>query len=112
MEILRGRSLNEAERAAFQILELAYEATKSPPCGDPEAFRRYVEQLNSIDAPGWSRLLKILTLMRLGHADPDYVTAVKRGIMRSIDNCSGDNLSVYYYALAALKNIRPLCQET
>jgi hypothetical protein len=110
MEVLRGRGLNEAERAAFQILELAYEAASNPPCGNPEALRLYLERLSGIDAPGWSRLLKILTQIYLGRSDPDYVAAVKRGILRSIDSCSG-NLSVYYYALKALEKVKPLCQK-
>jgi hypothetical protein len=111
VETLRGRGLDEKERAAFQILELAYETASNPPCNNPETLRRYLERLNSIDAPGWSRLLKILTQIHLGHADTDYTSTVKRGILWTIDNCNGDNLSAYYYVLKALEKNKPLCEH-
>jgi len=109
IEMLRGRGLDEKERAALQILELAYETASNPPCNSPETLRRYLERLNSIDAPGWSRLLKISTQIHLGHADTDYISTVKREILWTIDNCNGDNLSAYYYALKALERAKPLC---
>jgi len=112
MEILRGRSLDERERAALQILELAYEATSNPPCNSPEALRRHTEKLDSINAPGWSRLLKILEQIRLGYANPDYISAIKRGIMRTIDKCSDDNLSICYFALTTIEKAKPLCGQT
>ena len=70
MEILRNRNLDEKERAAFQVLEVAYEAAANPPCGDQEALKRYAERLNGIHTPGWSFLLKISTQMHLSYADP------------------------------------------
>jgi hypothetical protein len=112
MEILRNRSLDEKERAAFQVLEVAYKAAANPPCGDQEALRRYAEKLNSIHTPGWSFLLKILTQIHLGYADPKHVAVIKRGILRTIERCSGDNLSIYYFALSAIDRIKPLCQNT
>jgi hypothetical protein len=71
VETWRGRDLDERKRATFQILELAYETASNPPCNNPETLRRYLERLNSIDAPG-CRLLKISTQIYLGHANPDY----------------------------------------
>jgi hypothetical protein len=111
MEVLRSKSLDEKERAALQVLEVAYEAAANPPCSNPEALRRYAEKLNSIHTPGWSLLLKILTQVLFGYANPSYVAAVKRGILQTIDKCSGDNLSIYYFALSAIDRIKPLCQN-
>ena len=110
MEILRNRNLDEKERAALQILEVVYEAASSP-CGGQEALRRYVEKLSGINAPGWSFILKILAYIHLGYADPSYIAVVRRGILRTIDKCSGDNLSIYYFALSAIDRIKPLCER-
>jgi hypothetical protein len=94
------------------VLEVAYEAAASPPCGDQEALKRYAERLNSIHTPGWSFLLKILMQMRLGYADPKQMAVIKRRILRIIERCSGNNLSTYYFALSAIDRIKPLCQNT
>ncbi len=105
IEILRNRNLGEKERASLQVLEVAYEVAANPPCN--EALRRYVEKLDSIYTPGWSLLLKILTLIHLG---TDYVSAVKRGILQTIDRCNGDNLSIYYFALSVTDRVEPPCK--
>jgi hypothetical protein len=110
MDILRSRNLDEKERAALEILEVLY-AVANTPCGDREMLMRYVEKINSIDAPGWSRLLKILALIHLDSADKDYTSTVKMGILRTIDRCTGDNLSIYYYALKVLEKAKPLCKS-
>jgi hypothetical protein len=81
-----------------------------PPCGNQEALYAYAEKLNSIHTPGWSFLLKVLAQIYLGYADPSYVAIVKRGILRTIDKCSGDNLSIYYFALSAIDRAKPLCR--
>jgi hypothetical protein len=50
--------------------------------------------------------------MRLGYADPKHIAAIKRGILRTIERCSGSNMSIYYFALSAVDRIKPLCQNT
>lgn len=111
MEVLSyNKSLDEKERAALQVLEVVYEAAANPPCNDPEV-KRYAEKLNNIHTPGWSSLLKILAQIHLGYASPDHVATVKRGILKAIDRCNGDNLSIYYFALTAIDRIKPLCQN-
>jgi len=50
--------------------------------------------------------------MHLGYADPKHIAVIKRGISRTIEKCSGDNLSIYYFALLAIDRIKPLCQNT
>ncbi len=107
MRVLSNRSLDEKERVALQVLEVAYEVAANPPCNNREAFRHYVEKLEGIHTPGWSFLLKILTLMRLGYTD---VATVKKGILRTIERCSGDNLSIYYFALSVIDRVKPLCK--
>ena len=106
MGVLRNKTLDEEEHAALQVLEVTYETVANPPCNDPEALRRYAEKLNNIHTPGWSLPLKALTLAHLGHAE---YAGIKRGILRTIDKCSGDDLSIYYFALSAIERIKPLC---
>jgi len=49
--------------------------------------------------------------MHLSYADPKHIAVIKRGILRTIERCSGDNLSIYYFALSAIDRIKPLCQN-
>ncbi|MFZ8810677.1 MAG: hypothetical protein ACO2PN_21535 [Pyrobaculum sp.] len=106
MGVLRNKTLDEEEHAALQVLEVAYEAAANPPCNDWDAPRRYAERLEGIHTPGWSLLLKALTLAHLGHAE---YAGIKRGILWTIYRCNGGNLSIYYFALSATD--KQLCRQ-
>jgi hypothetical protein len=70
LELLKLRNLDEEEKAMLKILQTAYEAALNPPCGDPEALRRYAQSVR--DVPELNEriwLLKTLVLMHLTDVD-------------------------------------------
>jgi hypothetical protein len=106
LNILRSRNLDEKDKAALEILELAHEATKS--CNDPKALRQYVEEISNVQTYGWASMLKTLVLVHLIN-DEDYKEDVKLAVLWTIKNCQCDNLSVCHFAYRMLGKAKPLC---
>jgi hypothetical protein len=102
LELLRSRNLDEKEKAALEILEVAREAA---PCNNTKAL---LEKIGSVQTRGWASLLKALATAHLT-CDQDYKDDVKRAVLWTVKRCHCDNLSICYFAYRILNRIKPLC---
>jgi hypothetical protein len=108
LNLLKSRDLDEKEKAALEILEAAGEVAASPPCGNPEALRRYAEKIHSVQTYGWASVLKALVTTHLT-CGPDYKDDVKLALLWAAKRCGCDNPSICYFAYRLLNRIKPLC---
>jgi hypothetical protein len=106
LELLRSRNLDEKEKAALEILEVAREAAANPPCGNTKAF---LEKISRVQTSGWASLLKALVAAHLT-CGQDYKDDVKRAVLWTVERCRCDNLSICYFAYRILNRIKPLCR--
>jgi hypothetical protein len=108
LNTLRSRNLNEKERTALEVLEVAYDAVADPPC-TPQRLLRYMEKLQSVETTGWALLLKILVSMHISGADQDYAEGVKQGMLKSIKSGNCDNTTVCQFVYGIIDKVVPLC---
>jgi hypothetical protein len=102
---VKSRSLDEKERAALEVLEVAYGAAISPPCGNTKAL---LEKISGIQTYGWASLLKALVVAHLT-CDPEYKNDVKRAIIQTVVKCHCDNLAICHFAYRVLDRVKLLC---
>jgi len=110
LNLLKGRNLDEKDKAALEILETVRKAVRNPPCGKPETLRQYVEKISSVQTYGWASLLKALVVAHLT-SDEDYKDDVKLAILWTVKKCHCDNLSICYFAYRLLNRTKPLCPD-
>ncbi len=110
LDALKSRNLNEKEKAALEVLEIAYNAATDPPCS-PQKLLQYMGELENVEAPGWAFLLKMLASMHISGADQDYREGVKRGVLRAIEDGRCDNEAVCRFVYNIIDHVTPLCPK-
>ncbi len=105
LNLVKSRNLDEKEKAALEVLEIAYGAAANPPCGSTEAL---LEKINAVQTYGWASLLKALAAAHLT-CDPEYKNDVKRAIIQTAVQCHCDNLAICHFAYRMLDRVKPLC---
>jgi hypothetical protein len=109
LNVLRSRNLDEKEKAALEVLEIAYDAATDPPCS-PQRLLLYMDKLWGVEAAGWALLLKTLVSMHISGADQDYVEGVKQWMQKAAKSgiCGTD---VCRFAYNIIDRITPLCPK-
>ncbi len=110
LDALKSRNLDEKEKAALRVLEIAYNAVVDPPCS-PQKLLQYMGELENVEAPGWVFLFKVLALMHISGVDQDYKEGVRRGILRAIKSGNCDNKAVCRFVYGIIDYVVPLCPK-
>jgi hypothetical protein len=110
LNALRSRNLDEKEKAALEVLEIAYNAVTDPPCS-PQMLLQYMGKLENVETPGWALLFKVLVSMHISGADQDYKEGVKRAILRAVKSGNCGNEAVCRFAYGVVDYVVPLCPK-